>query len=357
MLAFSCNNCGQLVFFENTGCLHCGAPLGVVPFLGVVAFEQEPTEGTYRIIGDTGGRRFARCANADRLTCNWMVDAEEAGAQCRSCRLTRTLPNDDDPAAVEPLMVAEEAKRRLVYQLDVLGLPVVDRTQDPEFGLAFDLLSSRDVPVTTGHADGVITIDLAESDDVHRAGVAQAMGEAYRTMLGHMRHEIGHYYWQVFARDPEVLGRIRDVFGDDTIDYAEALQRHYGDDGPPPGWEDRYVSAYATTHPWEDWAETFAHYLHIRGTLQTAAAYGVVVTGPAAVSGSDGELLSSFPRDESLERLPFDDILADWLPLTYALNELNRAMGRPALYPFVLAPQVVAKLDLVHRLVAHGSNP
>ena len=247
--------------------------------------------------------------------------------------------------------MAESAKRRLLYQLVGLGLPIVGREQDPAEGLAFEFLSSAGgEPVTTGHQDGIIAMDLAESDDVHREGVRHTMGEPYRTVLGHLRHEIGHYYWMVFARDEGRLSQIRWLFGDDTIDYADALKSHYGS-GRQTGWEQTYVSAYATAHPWEDWAETFAHYLHIRATLQTAAAYGLVVTGPAVAEGTPmAETLASTP-DEDLDDAPFHAILADWLPLTYALNELNRTMGRDALYPFVLAPAVVHKLALVHRMV------
>jgi hypothetical protein len=90
-------------------------------------------------------------------------------------------------------------------------------------------------------------------------------------------------------------------------------------------------------HPWEDWAETFAHYLHIRDTLETAHAYGV-------------KALSAAPPSDPA-RTPIDALLAEWLPLTYALNALNRSMGSGDLYPFVLAPRVIAKLGFVHDLV------
>jgi hypothetical protein len=352
VLAFTCDNCGQLLFFENTACLHCGAFLGVVPSIGVVALQPaEGRPGDWQLWGDDDGTTWRTCANRDRLVCNWLVHAGEHPF-CDSCRLTKVQPAIGDPAGGAELVVAESAKRRLIYQLIGLGLPIVGRDKDPAEGLAFDFQSSATVgkPVMTGHQDGIIAMDLAESDDVHREGVRHAMGEPYRTVLGHLRHEVGHYYWMVFARDPSRLARIRHLFGDDTIDYAEALDSHYGG-GPPPGWEQTYVTAYATTHPWEDWAETFAHYLHIRAALQSAAAYGLVVTGPAVAEGTPmAETLVSAP-EEDLDDEPFRTILGDWLPLTYALNELNRTMGRDALYPFVLAPAVVDKLALVHRMV------
>jgi hypothetical protein len=256
--------------------------------------------------------------------------------------MTRTRPNDTDlepgQHTAEAFATAEAAKRRLVFQLDDLHLPT-DR------GPIFELLSSWSGPVTTGHLDGIVTIDLAESDTVHRERMRVEFDEPYRTMLGHLRHETGHYYWPVLVDDDERLKEARALFGDEQADYAAALARHY-ETGPPAGWGDHHVSAYATAHPWEDWAETFAHYLHIRDTLQTAAAFGMLITGPHL----EPDLMSSpslAPEDS------FQDILSDWLPLTYALNAVNRSMGKDDLYPFVLSPVVLDKLTFVHGLVRH----
>ncbi len=235
-----------------------------------------------------------------------------------------------------------------MFELGELGLPIRPRGADGA-GLAFDLLSSAAEPVTTGHADGVITLDLAESDDAHRAAMREQMGEPYRTVLGHLRHEIGHYYFPLLARDEPVLERARELFGDERADYAAALDRHYAG-GPPPGWRESFVSAYATTHPSEDWAETFAHYLHIRDALQTAAAHGVRVDGPDAPATAE---LSASP-DEA-PGPDFDSLLSDWLPLTYALNAINRSMGRSDLYPFVLPRPAVEKLAFVDGLVRSGA--
>ena len=351
VLAFTCDVCGQLVFFENDSCLACDTPLGYVPGRGLMSLAPGAVDNTrFRLVADPDAGWWRRCVNADWIGCNWMLADDTDGDRCRSCELTRTLPDESDPAAHEALSVTESAKRRLVFQLDSIGLPIVSRGVDPQKGLAFDLLSSRDQPVTTGHADGVITIDLAESDDAHREWLRKTMGESYRTMLGHLRHEIGHYYWMVITdRDTDALDQIRAMFGDDTADYAAALARHYAD-GPPSGWENDHVSNYASTHPWEDWAETFAHYLHIRGALQTAAAYGVFVQGPAQLR--DTPMAKMFQSDpaHAVARGSFATIMDDWVPLTYALNEINRAMGKRPLYPFVLRPRVVEKLDLVHHL-------
>jgi hypothetical protein len=325
MLSFACEHCGNLVFFENTVCLHCQTPQGFVPdFLQLVALEGERVN-------------LHRCANAELAQCNWMVDRVDT--LCRSCELTRTRPNDSDAEGLRGFTLAEAAKRRVVFALLELELPGVDPAQ-----LRFDLLSSQQEAVTTGHADGVITVDLAESDDARRERRRTELGEPYRTMLGHLRHELGHYFQPLLIIEDAEWDRCRELFGDERIDYQEALDRHY-DQGTPLGWEARHVSAYATMHPWEDWAETFAHYLHIRDTLQTAAEYGVTVHGPRAVT-NDGSLTAS-PQPETGEG-SFAEVLDNWLPLTYALNAVNRSMGRDGLYPFTLASPVIEKLAFLH---------
>jgi hypothetical protein len=199
----------------------------------------------------------------------------------------------------------------------------------------------------TGHGDGVITIDLAESDDASREARRQELGEPYRTMLGHLRHELGHYFQPLIITSDEDWAQCRELFGDEREDYQGALHRHYRE-GTPEDWPERYVSAYARMHPWEDWAETFAHYLHIRDTIQTASEYGVSVSGPRAVDFDRS--LKVTPQPEAGER-DFAELLDAWLPLTYALNAVNRSMGRDDLYPFTLAPPVMAKLEYVHERV------
>lgn len=327
MRSFRCPNCGQLVFFDNSACLRCGQELAY-----------DPVPGELVRAGDG-----PRCANAETAACNWLAPAP--GALCLSCRLTRTRPADGDATGLAAFAETERAKRWLVAQLLQLGLPV-DSWEDRENGLAYDLLASHDENVVIGHQDGVITIDLAESDDPHREQVRQQMGEPYRTMLGHLRHETGHYYWTVLVEGTEHLARFRELFGDESVSYADAVDRHYAQ-GPPPAWPDSYVSAYATMHPWEDWAETFAHYLHIRDTLETAAEHGIRVDAPES-------RLSADPAEVDADSEPFEQLLAEWLPLTYALNAVNRSMGRDDLYPFVLPPPVVEKLAWVHRLCTNA---
>ncbi|HEY3725558.1 MAG TPA: putative zinc-binding metallopeptidase [Solirubrobacteraceae bacterium] len=334
MRSFACGHCGHLVFFENTVCLNCSTPLGFDPeALELIALEGEPAA------------RLHRCANLELAACNWMTQLE--GTLCRSCVLTRTRPNDADATGLAEFARAETAKRRAVMQLLELGLPGMQPGR-----LAFDLLSSEHEPVATGHADGVIAIDLAESDDVRREQRRAQLGEPYRTMLGHFRHELGHYLQPLLVVGDHAWAACRDLFGDEREDYQGALEHHYRS-GPPPDWAQRHVSAYATMHPWEDWAETVAHYLHIRDTLETAAEFGVTVRGPRAV-GFDRSLKAA-PQPDAGAR-SFSEVLGNWLPLTYALNAVNRSMGRDDLYPFTLAPAVIDKLAFVHdRVHQHGS--
>jgi hypothetical protein len=336
MRAFACGNCGQLVFFDNSACLRCGTPLGFAP-----------DSGDLVMAGADEGLR--RCANSAVVRCNWMVRIDDPNGLCLSCRLTRTRPNDAEPAALAAWAKAESAKRQLIFQLLELHLPVT--SENPARALAFNLLSSRERPVVTGHKGGVITVDLAESDDAHRERTRTRLGEAYRTMLGHFRHEIGHYYWpQLIQADAGWLGAARELFGDERVDYGQALKRHYGQ-GAPASWEKSYVSGYATMHPWEDWAETFAHYLHIRDTLQTAASFGMLVTGPVTVPPAKLDVTLVAAPSADLDEESFDLIVGEWLPLTYALNAVNRSMGKDDLYPFVLTAPVIGKLAFVHERI------
>lgn len=356
MRTFFCRNCGQLILFESSVCLRCRAQLGFawadrdLLTLKPSANGLEPLPVS---APDGEGALLHRCANAQLAACNWLV--ADAGELCRSCGLTRTRPGDDDALGIEDLQTAEAAKRRLLFELGELGLAALADPGPDSGGLSFDLLSSAHEPVTTGHDDGHITLDLAEVDDARRLARREQLGEAYRTVLGHLRHEIGHYYWPLLVDDAK-LERSRELFGDESADYQAALDRHY-DQGPPLAWRERHVSAYATMHPSEDWAETFAHYLHVRDTMQTAVAYRVRVLGPElSTSRLSHNDLSSNP---SLDMHDFAAVLSEWLPLTYAINALNRSMGGSDLYPFVLPEPVIEKLVFIHGLVERNaaSNP
>ena len=333
---FTCPNCGQHLAFENSLCLACESPVGFS--LEAMAFLVIATGGGAGGDGSVDSQSYQLCANRHLAECNWLVRVQPIPQLCASCVLTRTRPSDDDTDALGAFADAERAKRRLIAELYELKLPVAGQDSDPQYGLAFDLLSSTTEQVLTGHDSGLITVDLAEGDDVHREQLRIEMDEPYRTLLGHFRHEIGHYYYhRLIGASPERMLQFARLFGDPSADYQAALDRHYGQ-GPPAGWEQDFVSSYATMHPAEDWAETFAHYLHIRSTLDTAAAYGLApanatyqlrVLGPSA----------------------FDTLIDTWLPLAWSLNMVNRSMGKRDLYPFVLPVPVLEKMRFVHGVV------
>lgn len=349
MKLFQCQCCGQVLHFENTMCLGCGRSLGYLPGPDrMVAVE--PKGALWAVAGgDAPGWRF--CRNWELSACNWMVPAtgHHDPDYCEACRHNRTVPDLAPAENLRRWQRIEMAKRRLIYTLCRLGLPrptLGDVHPEP---LIFDFLA--DDPgnvkrVLTGHARGVITISLTEADDAEREAMRTRLGEAYRTLLGHFRHEIGHYYWDLLVRDGDALDAFRAMFGDERTDYAAALDRHY-QNGPPAGWDATHVSAYATMHPWEDWAETWAHYLHMVDTLETAAALGIQIDPGVANRGQLSAEIDFNPwRAGDTQRL-----LAAWMPLTVALNALNRSMGQPDLYPFALAAPVQQKLAFVHDLV------
>jgi hypothetical protein len=340
---FHCDHCDQLVFFENVQCTRCGHRLAYLPDLGCMGSLEADEEGWWRSpIPAARGATYRLCANyAQHDVCNWVVEAADANPLCRSCRLTRVIPDLAVPGNKAAWYKLEVAKRRLVYSLLGLQLPVRSKDDDPQRGLAFEFMASLEgQPVTTGHADGVITIDVAEADDAQREKLRNRLREPYRTVLGHFRHEVGHYYWDRLVRDAPRLYAFRALFGDEREDYAVALQRHY-DAGPPPDWQMRFVSAYASSHPWEDWAETWAHYLHMVDTLETAAACGMSLE-PA--HRDEPALEAVAPTS----RAPFERLVSDWHALTYVLNSLNRGMGMPDAYPFVLSTPAIEKLRFVH---------
>jgi hypothetical protein len=261
------------------------------------------------------------------------------------------IPDLRQPQHKESWYKIEVAKRRLVYSLLALGCAVRDKIDDPEHGLAYEFLSENRAPgappVLTGHKDGVITLNIAEADDVERERRRNQLHEPYRTLLGHFRHEVGHYYWDRLIKDSSLINAFRERFGDDREDYAEALKCHY-DNGPPADWQQRFVSAYASSHPWEDWAETWAHYLHMTDTLESAAACGLTLRPQRR----DEPTLKSPPPAPGERRFnSFDLLIESWFPLTYVLNNLNRGMGLPDGYPFVLSPGAIEKLRFVHEVL------
>lgn len=358
MKLFQCHNCGLLLYFENTRCERCEHILGYIPERTELSALTTRNGNIWHPL-NAPGERYRFCANADHDACNWLIYADGPDSYCRACQLNRTIPDLGVPENLLHWQRIEAAKHRLVYGLLRLSLYVAGKFQDAENGLAFDFLSGSGTmfhdspPVVTGHMAGVITIDIGEADPAERERHRQEMIESYRTLLGHFRHEIGHYYWERLIRNGVWHDAFRQMFGDESQDYAAALEAHYAN-GPQAGWQSRYVSAYASCHPWEDFAETWAHYLHIVDTLETASAFGLCVH-PDIEHEPAIELDMEIDFDP-YQQADFNALIAPWVPLTAAVNSLNQSMGQPDMYPFVLAPTVIGKLRFVHGLV-HDDNP
>lgn len=363
---FHCTACQALVFFENTKCLNCGRALAFSPERMAMLTLSPGDDGLWRPATDavpnvedaapnvghhaaSNDEVYRLCANySDYGVCNWAIRANDADSLCRSCNLTHTIPDLDTPGSQEAWAKLEAAKRRLVYAILSLELPLLSKQQDARRGLEFKFLSDSVAVngdrsrVLTGHDDGLITINVAEADDVYRETQRQNQHEPYRTLLGHFRHEIGHYYWDQLIADSDRLERFRRLFGDERLDYADAVKHHY-EHGAPANWEESFISAYATTHPWEDWAESWAHVMHMVDALETAHEVGLSVNPLRR-----DEPALSIPAKPSQARVEdFDQLVSEWSSLTYVLNNLTRGLGLADAYPFVLSTPVVEKLRFV----------
>jgi len=351
MRLFTCSFCQQIVYFENSQCTNCGHLLAyVAEFATLTALE--PVEGAapgtfLALASELKSGRVRMCGNQiDHAACNWAMPEADTHRFCQACRLNEVIPNLAEPGAREAWIGIEEAKRRLVYQLLALGLPVEPRTEQP-MGLAFAF--KKDHPgeekVMIGQEAGLITLNIAEADSPFREKTRLSLGESYRTVLGHFRHEIGHYYCERLVLESPFVEPFRQLFGDERGSYEEALAAHYRD-GAPPDWPSRYVSSYATMHPHEDWAESWAHYLHMVDTLETARSFGIVLR--SNVAQGEQRLAVATRR---LDFDNFEELSHAWVPLTIALNSLNRSMGLRDLYPFVLPPLAWEKIRFVHEVI------
>ena len=335
MRRFACD-CGAPVFFENVRCINCNSHLGYDPERGDMVTLADWGNGIYH---DLLGNAYRYCSNGEQFAvCNWLRRADAPSPFCQACQFNRTVPNQSRPENQRRWLVLERAKKRLFYTLAQLNLPLISGWKDPGQGLLLDFIedsrSTDEFPetfVATGYLGGVITINALEADDVARAAAADEMNESYRTVLGHLRHESGHYYWSLLNADGTMLEDFRDLFGDERVDYRAALDRHYAK-GPPPDWQQRFISAYASSHPAEDWAECWGHYLHIYDALDTAWAYTLLGRQPAVMSMAER--------------------VTAWTRISLMLNELNRSMGRGDAYPFVINESVADKLEIIEEAMA-----
>ena len=351
MKSFQCDHCGSLVFFESVNCVGCGHALGFIPEVLDLSALEPAAAGSWKAMSPgSAGRFFRPCMNGgQQAVCNWLVPVDDPNPLCVSCRLNVTIPDLGVAANHDRWHRLELAKRRLVYAFLRLGLPLDGAPGGVNAGLRFNFLGDApgSPPVLTGHEHGLITVNILEADDPEREARRVSLHEPFRTLLGHFRHEASHYLWDRLVDRTPWVEKFRASFGDETADYTSSLQRHY-QQGPPPGWQDNYVSGYASSHPWEDWAETCAHYLHMMDAIETADACGLVLQPRQQGNGATPPPMSVMGG----ERASFDGIIDTWRPMTCALNSLTRGMGLPDLYPFVLSAVVGEKMRLVHEILS-----
>ncbi|QRM54576.1 putative zinc-binding metallopeptidase [Sinorhizobium sp. BG8] len=348
MRLFQCETCGQTLHFDNRVCVRCGSTLGFNPGDMRMHALVVGDDGLW-YVAPGGGSGYRQCENAAIDVCNWLVPAEDPDVFCLCCRHNRIVPTTD-PVGLSRWRRISQAQRHLFYSLLRWRLPHPTRQEQPNGGLVFDFLadevdaSGNLVPAMTGQQDGLISLRAAEAEDVVRETVRVSMQEPYRSLLGHFRHEIGHFYWVQLVRDREVVEEARSLFGDERSDYNTSLQQYYSE-GPPADWQARFISPYASAHPAEDFAECWAHLFHIADTLETARAFGLV-TGPAGHEELEAEVTFDPYRAPNAGKL-----VEAWVPLSVAMNAVQRSMGQPDSYPFVLTPPVVEKLDFMNRLL------
>jgi hypothetical protein len=352
MKLFRCQNCGNTIHFNNDVCLACNSRIGYVRKLFDMSALAANDDATWNVLADPG-RPHIFCENAAEGACNWLLPADTGETFCLACRFNLTIPDLSIAENHDRWRRVEQAKKHLFYSLTRWDLPMPRRADDPDHGLAFEFLADlQDAngntleSVLTGHNSGLVQINIAEADDAERERRRALMGEPYRTLIGHFRHEVGHFYWDLLVKDQDRISDFTAVFGDPALDYDTALQNHYAN-GAPLGWQQNYISAYASAHPWEDFAETWAHCFHMVDGLETARAYGIY---PGETSAGTIHSTDVDPYDAT----SIDQIIAAWIPLTVAINSINRSLGQPDLYPFVLTDAIVDKIDFVFRLISEA---
>ncbi len=304
---------------------------------------------------------YRQCKNYKAFNvCNWMVSADDPNELCKSCRLNMVIPNLDKPNNITLWFRMEQAKRRLIYTLLKLNLPVIDRATDARKGLGFSFLENQVEDeygneltvkeyVITGHSSGLITLNLNEAEPSARVEMREKMNEQYRTLVGHFRHESGHYYWDVLIEGTQNIDEFRSLFGDENLSYKFALEEYYKN-GPSPNWQDTWISAYASMHPWEDWAETWAHYLHMVDTLETANDFELSISNQRV----ENPLVKYDHIDSAYKAISFTQLFDDWCRVTKAVNAINRSMGHDDAYPFVISITTLNKLRFVHNVIKNA---
>ena len=355
MRVFNCDHCGHLVFFDSVQCLHCGSTLAFLPDqLTLAALVPAPPAGggLWQRSGHTQAPLYRQCYNQTTWqACNFAVPATSASLLCLSCRQTQWLPDLSNPTHLQHWKQIEAAKRQLFYTLARLGLQSVSEAPGVLPGPTYAFLADQPgaPAIVTGHHSGTITLNVDEADDSERARRRVSLHEPYRTLIGHLRHESGHFYWDRLVQGCGLQEAFRAVFGDERQDYDNALAAHYASGGRAQ-WQQHHVSAYASAHPWEDWAETWAHYLHMVDLLETAAAYATSLRLPGSAAEPHERVADPFATPPP----PFDSMVRQWVPLTLLLNSLNRSLGQGDAYPFALSAGALRKLRFVHDVVAQS---
>jgi hypothetical protein len=342
MKSFACPRCRNKVYFETIKCLKCKQALGFdAATLSMVAVEGVTAEDARVRKPNENGGGLRSCANAGHGVCNWLTTSADANGLCVACDLNRTIPNLSEAGSLPAWRDLERAKKRLVYSMLRFGLPL-DASAAGRGRLTFDFARN----IGTGHLGGVITIDVIEADAVEREKQRQHFGEPYRTLLGHLRHESGHFYWMVLIEAANRLDEFRAMFGDERQNYQAGLAGHHAG-AVPADWQALHVSAYSSSHPWEDWAETWAHYLHMIDAVDTAESEGME---PRAAGFSLGSIWP-FKKTDIYREESFHTLMERWIPLTIAMNSISRSMGHEDFYPFVISAAVYDKLAFVHRII------
>lgn len=343
MKIFQCGHCNYPLYFENNQCENCARSCGYRDGdRTMLTFDPM----SFGLISDREKIEYKYCKNKEHKVCNWVLEKNDRNDYCRACQLNRTIPDLSGGENFSKWQHLEVAKHRLIYQLQKIGLDLPSKMSTKE-GLCFDFIAKRNNPkIMTGHSDGVITILLQEADSVIREQTRKDMEEPYRTLIGHLRHEVGHYFWdRLVSNRTDVLTAFREIFGNEEVNYSVAMKTYYTN-GAPKNWQDSYISKYATAHPWEDWAETWAHYLHIMDMVETAHFFRLKV--------NPIEMLENMKISTTFDPYTINDfetIIRSCVPLSFAVNSINRAMGIPDVYPFVITPIVVKKMTFIHQLL------